>query len=277
MNIQLPALHNNSSEEEEALTPDEYQRLILYKSKIKPQQPDNNWGAATRHRIASLSEELLNKIKDSGLQASENVLSQLLKALKKFNRMIWKKKFYRFIPRFGKKQIAKIMEEHPKIAYQISQMEIGLEKQYRLLLKNNLLFDKLYEQNKENYRELSLYIRAGEEVEKEQKDLPQQAALLLKKRIGDLKTSRLISFQLASQIRLIQYNNSLLSEKLCTALEKTLPLWRNQIGLSLGMYSQGKSMNLRPVDFSIIRQLDKDLKSFHSGLKQIKKQSESEK
>ena len=150
------------------------------------------------------------------------------------------------------------------------------------MLKDVTMFDGLYEKNLEYYRELQIYIAAGEEKLKElreetiprlrdqarQKGDPMSAQLVsdfedtvnrFEKKVHDLKLSRAIAIQTAPQIRLIQNNDKLLVDKIQTAVLNTIPLWKSQIVIALGLHRQNKALKIqREVTDTTNRLLEKN-------------------
>ena len=148
--------------------------------------------------------------------------------------------------------------KYDKVEDNINKMCNNLEKHQIQLLKDIAMLDKMYEINKAYFKELSMYILAGkkklQKLEKEElpilqekakrSGLPQDAQEVndflalcnrFEKKIHDLELTKMISLQMAPQIRLIQNNDSLMSEKIQSTIVNTIPLWKSQIVLALGV------------------------------------------
>ena len=167
------------------------------------------------------------------------------------------------IPLFrdASRSLKKFMQRYETLEVQIDRIEGEMDKARMELLKDIGMFDSLYEKNLEYFRELQIYIAAGEEkiaetrnetlpalrAEAEAKGDPMSAQLVtdfedtvnrFEKKVHDLKLSKMIAIQTAPQIRLIQNNDKLLVEKIQTAVLNTIPLWKSQIVIALGLNRQ---------------------------------------
>ncbi|MDR1221871.1 MAG: toxic anion resistance protein [Tannerella sp.] len=250
-----------------APAPEDRATVEQYKSRINLEDKSSiiEYGAASQSKMVAFSETVLSQIRNKDLGAVGDTLSVLVSDLKTFDRTVDKPGgFWRFLMSL-KKKIVYIKAAYSKIETNVVQVERQLEKHYQTLLKDIHLFDRLYEQNEQYYRDISLYIYAGEEKvqeirqtalpalqsEAEQTNDPkitQQSRFLeqqldqLEKKLHDLKLSRMISLQLAPQIRLVQNNSSMLMDKIQSSIVNTLPLWRNQMVLALGLVHSQQAM-----------------------------------
>ena len=152
----------------------------------------------------------------------------------------------------------KLIAKYSKVERNVDSIEAHLDKQRMQMLKDITLFDGMYEKNLEYFKEISLYIIAGEkkleelrnkvlpELEEKAKASGDQLDIQkvndmenminrFEKKIYDLKTTRLISIQMAPQIRLLQSNEAELVEKIQSSITNTIPLWKNQMVLALGI------------------------------------------
>ena len=157
-----------------------------------------------------------------------------------------------------KKQLSKLVAKYSKIETNIDNIEEKIENYKIQMLKDITIFDTMYEKNLEYFKEVSMYIIAGERKLEEVKSviLPELKKKAIEsgeqldaqkltdtenminrfeKKLHDLKTTRIISIQMAPQIRLLQKNESELVEKIQSSLINTIPLWKNQIVLALGI------------------------------------------
>lgn len=168
----------------------------------------------------------------------------------------------------ARQSLRRLKERYAKVEVQIDRIEGELEKARMQMLRDIGMFDTMYQKNLEYFNELKLYIAAGEETVEEMrsKTLPQlraeaatsgepmQAQLVsdfedtvnrFEKKLYDLKLSKTIAIQTAPQIKLIQNNDKLLVEKIQTAILNTIPIWKGQIVIALGLQSQQKTLKLQ--------------------------------
>jgi len=242
------------------LTPEEKLTVEQYKSTIDLTSKNTiiQYGAACQSRMTTFSETVLTQIRNKDLGTVGETLSGLVSDLQTLDKSINKPGgFWGFLMSL-KKKVLYIKAAYSKIETNVVQVERQLEKHYQTLLKDIHLFDRLYEQNEQYYRDITLYIQAGEEkinevqqtvlpqlkAEAEQSNNPQlvqqcrdmeQQLNQFDKKLHDLRLSRMISLQLAPQIRLVQNNSSMLMDKIQSSIVNTLPLWRNQMVLALGL------------------------------------------
>jgi len=245
--------------EKQELSLEEMGKIEVYKSKIDLNSKNSilQYGAESQTKMVDFSVTVLNQLRNEDIGEVGDILSGLVSDLKTFDKSINKPKIFTLFNSL-KKKILRIKAEYTKVEKNVEQVEIRMEKHYQSLTKDIILFDKLYEQNELYFKDLSLYIQAGEEkiIEVQNTILPElQKAVVagtdlqaqqrynfmeqqlhqFQKKIHDLKISRTISLQLAPQIRLVQNNSSILMDRIQSSLVNTLPLWRNQMVLSLGL------------------------------------------
>ncbi|MDR2661935.1 MAG: toxic anion resistance protein [Treponema sp.] len=160
------------------------------------------------------------------------------------------------------------ISRYEKIEVQIDRISADLEKARMDLLKDIGLFDMMFDHNKEYFKDLEIYIAAGELKVKELNDkvIPElkglaeksgdpmasqqvndmvQMAGRFEKKVHDLKLSKTISLQMAPQIRLVQNNNRILVDKIQTSILNTIPLWKNQIIIAMGIFKQAKALAMQ--------------------------------
>jgi uncharacterized protein YaaN involved in tellurite resistance len=226
------------------LTVKERDEVALYKSKIdfNSQNSVIQYGAEVQNKMVGFSENVLNQLRNKDIGAVGDILSGLVAELKTFDKSLGRSRILDFFTSL-KKKIIRIKAEYSKVEKNVEQVEIQMEKHYQTLSKDIILFDNLYAQNEQYFRDITLYIRAGEEKLAEVKEnLPEELAYRFEKKLHDLKISRTISLQLAPQIRLLQNNSAILMERIQSSLVNTLPLWRNQMVLSLGLIHSQQAM-----------------------------------
>ncbi len=245
------------------LTKEEKEAIEEFNSKLDV--TDNTqilqFGAAAQNKISKFSDEILENVrtKDTGEVGDE--LSKLVAELKAFDKAVTDTESMNVLEKIFssvKKEVDKLIAKYTKVEKNVDTIESALEKQRLQMLKDITMFDHMYEKNLEYFKEISLYIIAGEKKLEElrEKVLPelQEKAKLsgdqldiqkvndmeniinrFEKKLYDLKTTRLISIQMAPQIRLLQSNEAELVEKIQSSITNTIPLWKNQMVLALGI------------------------------------------
>ena len=225
------------------------------------------YGVAAQEKISKFSDSILEDVKTKNAGEVGDLLSDLVSQIKSFDSDIsgQSKGLIGKLFSNAKKEIDFIIAKYSKIEKNIDVIEKGLEKDKLQMLKDINIFDAMYEKNLEYFKEISLYIIAGEKKLQElrEKDLPELKAKAEKsgeqldvqkvndlenminrfeKKIYDLKTTRIISIQMAPQIRLLQNNEAELIEKIQSSITNTIPLWKNQMVLSLGISNAKKAL-----------------------------------
>ena len=225
------------------------------------------FGAAAQNKISEFSDSILEGVKTKNTGEVGDLLADLVSEIKSFDASIdgSDPKGLAKIFNSAKKKLDKIIAKYSKIESNIDTIEKGLEKDKIQMLKDIAIFDTMYEKNLEYFKEVSLYIIAGDKKLKELKEevLPELKKKAeesgeqmdaqkvqdmeniinrFEKKIYDLKTTRLISIQMAPQIRLLQNNDAELVEKIQSSITNTIPLWKNQIVLALGINNAKKAL-----------------------------------
>ena len=215
-----------------------------------------NYGAAAQKSVASFSENALNSVRNKDLGEVGDTLSKLVVEVKGFGREEKKGIFG-----FAQKQRDKLMllkEQYSKAEASVDRITKELENHQVVLLKDIAMFDQMYELNLKYYKELTMYIIAGkkrleelragelEELRKkaEQSGLAEDAQKYndmvslcnrFEKKLHDLELTRMVSLQMGPQTRMLQNNDTLMVEKIQSSLVNTIPLWKSQMVLALGM------------------------------------------
>ena len=218
------------------------------------------YGAKAQTKISQFSDSVLEDVKTRSTGEVGDLLADLVGEIKSFDSDIANTnktgsgKLFTSV----KKQLEKLIAGYEKIEVNIDKIEASLEKHRLQMLKDITIFDTMYEKNLEYFKELSLYIIAGEkkieelrnvtlpELQKKAQESGEQLDAQkvndmenminrFEKKIYDLKTTRIISIQMAPQIRLLQNNEAELVEKIQGSLTNTIPLWKNQMVLALGI------------------------------------------
>lgn len=215
-----------------------------------------NYGAAAQKSVASFSENALSSVRNKDLGEIGETLSSLVVEVKGFGKEEKKGLFGAFQKQKNKLDIMRA--QYGKAEASVNRIVAELEKHQVTLMKDIAMFDQMYELNLKYYKELTMYIIAGkkrlEEVrageleefrrkaeetgsaEDAQKynDMVQQCNRFEKK-LHDLELTRMVSLQMGPQTRLLQNNDTLMVEKIQSSLVNTIPLWKSQMVLALGM------------------------------------------
>lgn len=246
----------------DALSDEEKSAIDEFNKKINVEDSTQvlHYGIKAQTNISQFSDSVLEGVKTKSTGEVGDLLADLVSQIKSFDSDIANENKTILGKLFGsaKKQIDKIISKYGKIENNVDRIEKELEKHKLQMLKDITIFDTMYEKNLEYFKELSLYIIAGERKIEELKNevLPalqkkaqesgeqldaqkytdmQNTINRFEKKIYDLKTTRVISIQMAPQIRLLQSNESELVEKIQASIINTIPLWKNQIVLALGI------------------------------------------
>ncbi|MDY4077550.1 MAG: toxic anion resistance protein [Clostridium sp.] len=247
-------------EEEIQLSEEEKKMVEAFVDKIDLTNSNSvlQYGSGAQKKIADFSGVALNNVKSKDLGEVGNMLSSVVVQLKDFENTEEKKGG---IFGFFKKQAQKIDDmkvKYAKVEDNINKICTSLEKHQIQLLKDIAMLDKMYEVNLAYLKELNMYILAGKKkLEKARNgELKRLSDLAIstgrtedaqrandfanlcdrfEKKIHDLELTKMVSIQMAPQIRLIQNNDSIMSEKIQSTLVNTIPLWKSQIVLALGV------------------------------------------
>lgn len=248
-----PALDDSILTEEERRTVDAFaQQIDLTNSAMVLQ-----YGAGTQKKMADFSESALENVRSKDLGEVGELLSGVVKELKTFGEEEEKGGFFGIFKKASNK-IETMKAKYAKAETNVNEIVKVLEKHQVQLMKDSALLDKMYELNLTYFKELSMYILAGKkklaEVRSTQlqellnkaklSGLPEDAQAAkdldslcsrFEKKIHDLELTRMISIQTAPQIRLVQNNDTLMVEKIQSTIVNTIPLWKSQMVLALGV------------------------------------------
>ena len=223
------------------------------------------YGAAAQKHISDFSSSTLNSVRTKDMGEVGTMLSDLVVELKGFNFSEDEKKGLFGLRKKVTNRIASLKAQYDKAEVNVNKISDELQNHQVVLLKDIATLDKMYELNQNYFKELNMYILAGKqkiqkaknetlvELQKKatQSGLPEDAQAAndyanlinrFEKKIYDLELTRTISIQMAPQIRLLQNNDTLMVEKIQTSIVNTIPLWKNQMVLSLGMHHSQQAM-----------------------------------
>ena len=244
--------------DEDLLTDEEKKAVEEFSKKIDITDSNLvlNYGAAAQKSVASFSENALASVRNKDLGEVGDTLSKLVLEVKGFGKE--EKKGLAGIFQKQKDKLALMKEQYSKAESSVERITKELENHQVTLLKDIAMFDQMYELNLKYYKELTMYIiagkkrleeiRAGELEELRQKaeksGLAEDAQAYndmaqlcnrFEKKIHDLELTRMVSLQMGPQTRLLQNNDTLMVEKIQSSLVNTIPLWKSQMVLALGM------------------------------------------
>ena len=240
------------------LTPAEQQMVAEFAAKIDIENTNQilQYGAGTQKKMADFSDTALENVKMQDLGEIGELITNVVSELKGFDAQE-ESGFFGFFRKQSSK-IENMKNKYDKAEVSIEKIADSLQQHQVRLLKDSAMLDKMYEQNLNYYKELSMYILAGKKKLEETRNgklaemknkaalsgLPEDAQAArdldekcnrFEKKLHDLDLTRTIAMQTAPQIRLIQNNDTVMVEKIQTTLVNTIPLWKSQMVLSLGI------------------------------------------
>lgn len=221
------------------------------------------YGVGAQKKIADFSESALNNVKTKDLGEIGEMLSSVVTELKSFDVDEEEKGFFGLFKKSSNK-LTSMKSKYDKAEVNINKICESLEANQMQLLKDIAMLDKMYDLNKTYFKELSMYILAGKKklvkVQGEElpilmeksaaSGLPEDAQAVndmiamcnrFEKKIHDLELTRMISIQMAPQIRLVQGNDTIMAEKIQSTIVNTIPLWKGQMVLALGVTHSGQA------------------------------------
>ena len=256
-----------ASDLDSSLTKEERKAVEEFSARIDVTNPQHVmlYGAEAQKKVSDFADTILGEVKNTDAGSVGNDLSRLIGELRTFEVSAERPKGLRALFTNARKHIAQVQARFDDVAGNVSTIATTLEGHQVQLLKDVSMFNHLYDMNLEYFRELTMYIVAGEKrlaqiratdivrlkeqatksgdtLDAQKASDLEQAADRFEKKLHDLKLTRQISLQMAPQIRLLQNNNSLLIERIQSTLVNTLPLWKNQMVLAIGMQHSQQAM-----------------------------------
>lgn len=248
-----PEMDDSILSEEERKIVDDFARQIDIRNSAAILQ----YGAGTQKKMADFSEDALEKVRTKDLGEVGDLLENVVTELKNFDAEEERKGIMGFFKK-GANKLEAMKNKYSKAEANVNKIVETLEKHQIQLMKDAAIMDKMYALNLNYFKELSMYILAGKKKLEEIRstELPQlmakaqagglpedaQAAKDLdslcerfEKKIHDLELTRMIAVQTAPQIRLVQGNDTLMAEKIQSTIVNTIPLWKSQMVIALGV------------------------------------------
>ena len=252
--------------EDTPLTPEERQIVDDFAEKIDVTNTTQvmQYGSAAQKKIAGFSETALNNVRTKDLGEVGDAITGLITELKGFDATEEEKGFRGFFKRSSNK-LAAMKAKYDKVEVNVDRISGVLDQHQITLMKDIAMLDKMYEMNLSYFKELSMYILAGKKklnevqttvlpqlVEKAKRTgLPEDAQAAndlnsmcesFDKKLHDLELTRMVSIQMGPQIRLVQNNDKIMAEKIQSTLVNTIPLWKSQMVLALGLAHSQQAM-----------------------------------
>ena len=230
------------------------------------------FGVGPQTKVSEFSDQVLKEVQTKDIGHSGEILNNLMLKIKELDveSLAKEESVLSKIPILSSlvSSSKKFFAKYETVSLQIEKIIDELHKARQSLLKDIALLDNLYAKNLEYYKELNLHILAGEKKlrEYQEKILPElkakaetsndqaesqkyqdmvQMVNRFEKKLHDLKLSKMLSIQMAPQIRLIQNNNQILVEKIQSSILNTIPLWKNQIVIAMGLQRQKKALEMQ--------------------------------
>jgi len=282
------------------LSPEEQKQVRGFAEKIDISNTNAvlTYGAASQRNIANFSESTLKNVRTKDMGEVGQMLSGLVVELRGFSDNGEGKRGFLGLRKKVRNKIETMKAEYSKVSSNVDRIADMLEKHQVILLKDAAMLDKMYEVNQAHFKELTMYILAGKlkleecmnnvlpELRKKAAETGQpedaQAANdyanminRFEKKLHDLELTRMVSIQMAPQIRLVQNNDTLMVEKIQTSIVNTIPLWKSQMVLALGMHNAQRAMEAqREVTNMTNELLTKNAEALKMGTIEIAKESE---
>ena len=285
--------------EEMKLTQAERKTIEDFSKKIDITESNTilQYGSAAQKKVTDFSNTALQNVRTKDLGEIGTLLSNLVVELKTTDDN-QDKGFFSGLFGKSKDKVNEFKAKYDKAEVNVEKIASILEDHQITLLKDIALLDELYERNATNTKELSMYILAGKKKLKDvrENELPaliqhaketglpedaqaandhEQACVRFEKKLYDLELTRQVSIQMGPQIRLVQNNDTLMTEKIQSTLVNTIPLWKNQIVLSLGIEHSKQAMEAeREVTNMTNDLLKKNAETLHQATIDVAKESE---
>lgn len=285
-------------EEVPVLTPEEQKMVNDFAAKIDIENTNQilQYGAGTQKKMADFSDTALENVKTQDLGEIGELISNVVGELKDFD-VQEEGKFFGFFRKQTSK-IENLKNKYDKAQANVEKITDSLQQHQVRLMKDSAMLDKMYEQNLNYFKELTMYILAGKKKLEETRNgklaemknkaalsgLPEDAQAArdldekcsrFEKKLHDLELTRTIAMQTAPQIRLIQNNDTVMVEKIQTTIVNTIPLWKSQMVLALGIAHFAEAAQAQRQVTDITNELlRKNAETLHMATVETAKESE---
>ena len=281
------------SPEEQKMVDDFAEKIDLTNSQLVLQ-----YGAASQKKLSDFSETALSRVKTKDMGETGDLITGLIAELQGFDATAEQPKgIFGFFKKAGN-NIEQLKTRYESADKNVERIRAQLEDHQVTLMKDITMLDKMYQLNLVYFKELTMYILAGKKKlasvranelkaaqEKAQRtQLPEDAQAArdladqcdrFEKKLYDLELTRNVSIQMGPQIRLIQSNDTIMAEKIQTTIVNTIPLWKNQMVLALGIAHSQEAMKAeRAVTDATNELLKRNAATLKQGTIDIAKESE---
>lgn len=255
------------------------------------------YGAGPQQKVADFSDSALKSVRTEQLGEAGEMISKLVGELKTFNREIDDSGKFKLFKSFKKKALT-LKAKYDKCEVSVNDIVTVLDGHQVTLLKDINILDQLYDKNLANFKELSMYILAGKQKlqterettlvqlqkKAEESGLAEDAQKAsdfaascdrFEKKIYDLELTRMVTIQMAPQIRLVQSNDSVMSEKIQSTIVNTIPLWKSQMLIALGLAHSEQALKAEQAVNEMTNELlKKNAEKLHQSTVGIAKEAE---
>ena len=282
------------------LSPEEQKMVDAFSEKIDL----NNsaiilqYGAAAQKKVADFSDSALNGVRTKDLGQTGDMITDLVTELRDFSAEPEERGAFLGLFKKAGDKITRMKANYDRVEVNVDRIVGELEGHQNQLMADIVMLDKMYEANLTYFKELTMYILAGKQkLEQERRvtlaQLQNKAALSgqmqdaqaandfagqcdrFEKKLHDLELTRTISIQMAPQIRLIQNNNTMMAEKIQSTMNNTIPLWKNQMVLALGMAHSRQAMEAQREATNFTNELlRKNAETLRMGTVEVARESE---
>jgi len=246
--------------DDSGLSEEEKQMVEEFSKKIDITETNSilQYGATAQNKVADFSDTALKNVKTKDIDEIGDTLLNLVSELKNFEVDEKNDNFFVKLFKKGSNQISDVKAKYDSANANVDKIVKILENHQITLMKDISLLDQLYEKNLLNFKELTMYILAGykrlESIKAnelqaalkkaEETGLPEDAQAAndlseainrFEKKLHDLELTRMVSIQMAPQIRLVQNNDTLMTEKIQSTIVNTIPLWKSQMLIAMGI------------------------------------------
>ena len=272
MELVKQEVQTDMAERGKELSPEQREKVDEIKNSLNIMDSNQavSFGVGAQRNLAQFSDTILDKVKNKDIGDAGKLLSDLMVQVKdmEIDSIGESKGFLGILPSKLKRRIERFKNKFATVEVQIDKIEGQLDNAKVEMMKDIAMYDELYSKNLEYFHSLNLYIIAGEEViqemttvtipklraEAQESGDPMNAQLVsdfeetvnrFEKKVHDLKLSKSMAMQTAPQIKLIQNNDKILVDKIQTAILNTIPLWKSQIVIALGLARQENALKLQ--------------------------------
>lgn len=256
------------------------------------------FGASAQKKISDFSDTALNGVRNKDFGETGEMITSLIAQLREMNDDAEDEGGFLGLFKSTKRKIENLKTKYDKVETSVNDITEKLQQHQITLLKDVAMFDNLYEVNMTYFKELSMYILAGKKKLQQEKDvtlkalqdkakatgLPEDAqaandfaeqCVRFERKIHDLELTRMVAVQMAPQIRLVQNNDTMMAEKIQTVIMNTIPLWKSQMVIALGIEHSRQAMEAqRAVTDMTNELLKKNAAALHQATVDVTRESE---